>query len=208
MGIDSDRLGVIGNGAVIFLLVVVGVAAAVVGVGVPRIELDRHVIIGDGAIVFAAVAPDIAATVVRRRVFGIDLDRLIIIGDGAIVLALGVPGIAAAIVRVGVFRVEPDRFVVVGDGAVVVVLVAVAVAAVVEGDREVLVGLPPGLDHLGAAVDLQVGRSLLLVDAPGPRLRQLGLHRRGESGTTERARGRGDYPVRYLHAILPTSPRE
>jgi hypothetical protein len=172
-GIEPDRLAVVGDRAVVLFLVVVRVAAAVIGQGVLGIEPDRHAVLADGAVVVALVAVYVATAVIGGSVFGIEPDCLVVFGHGPVVVAVGAVHVAAAVIGVGVLRIEPDRLVVIRKGAVVVVLGAVPVAAIVEGDREVFLGLLPGLNDARAAADLQVGRGLLLVHAPRPRLRQL-----------------------------------
>jgi len=174
LGIDADRVAVVGNRAIVFALVEIGVATPVVRQRIAWIELDCLVVIRDGAIVVVLVAPGVAAAVVRSGVLWIELDCLVVIRDGAVGIALGAPGVATAVVRMGVLWIELDCLVVVRDGAVVVALVAIAVAAVIEGDREILVRFLAGLDDCGAPADLKVGRGALLVDAPSPCLRLLG----------------------------------
>jgi hypothetical protein len=83
-----------------------GLAAAVVGGGVFRVEPDGLVIVGDGAVEVTLLAPGIAAVVVGGDVFRVEPDGLVMVGDGAVEVTLVAPGIAAVVVGVGVFRVE------------------------------------------------------------------------------------------------------
>ncbi len=52
-GLDADRLVIVGDGAIVVTLALVGVAAIAVGQGEIGIEPDRLVEVGDGAVVVA-----------------------------------------------------------------------------------------------------------------------------------------------------------
>src|SRR5712691_7695698 len=117
---------------------------------------------------FLLVEISVAATVIGQGIPRIEPDRLVVFGDSAVVVALVAVRVGAAVVGGGILGIEPHRLAVVGDGAVVFALGAVAVAAVVVGNGQVLRGFLPGTDHARASLDLHVGRSFLLVHAPGP----------------------------------------
>src|SRR3984893_2867298 len=89
--IDTDRLAIAGDRAIVVLLGEIRVAAIVEGGDVLGIKPDRLVVVGDGAVVIVPAGVHEAAVAVGEGVLGIEPDRLVVVGDGAVVIALG-PG--------------------------------------------------------------------------------------------------------------------
>ena len=97
LGIEPDRLVVVGDGAVIVRLGGIGEAAVVEGRGRLWIEPDRLVVVGDGAVVVLLGGIGEAAIVEGMDIFRIEPDRLVVVGDGAVVVLLGGIGEAAVV---------------------------------------------------------------------------------------------------------------
>src|SRR5262245_63549196 len=85
--VKSDRLVIVGDGAVEVAFGRVCVAPVEVGPGVPRVESDRLVVVGDGTVVLLLVIAGQASIEVGPGVRGVVPDRLPVIGDGAIDVA-------------------------------------------------------------------------------------------------------------------------
>ena len=99
LGIEADRLVVVGDRLVVLLLGGPGEAAVVVRWDVLGVKTDRLVVVGDRLVVLLLGGPGEAAVVVRRGVLGIEVDRLVVVSDRLVVLPLGAPGEAAVVVR-------------------------------------------------------------------------------------------------------------
>ena len=97
---------VVGDGAIEIVLLIIGVAALVVGGGVLRIEPDGFAQIGDGAIEIAAAAQRDAAIVIDAGVVRIEAHGLVVIRHGGVAVALVGIGVAAVVVGL---RVRWDR---------------------------------------------------------------------------------------------------
>ena len=83
LGASADRLVVVGDRSIALALVVMGVAAVVVGLGVGRIKANGGIEIGDGAVVVPFLVGNEAAIVVGQGELGRKLDGAIEIVDGA-----------------------------------------------------------------------------------------------------------------------------
>src|SRR5581483_3201873 len=92
--IESDRLVVVGNGAVVIALGLIGIAAAVVCARILWLEPDRLGVVGDRAIVIALGLVGVATAAKCIGKFWIEPYRFVVV-DGAILVALGLIGVSA-----------------------------------------------------------------------------------------------------------------
>jgi hypothetical protein len=110
----------IGDGAVVILLVFVGLTAVAQIHRGFRIEPDCLAVVGDGAVVILPGSVDVAAIVKSPVVIWNEPDRLVEIGDGAVVILLVFIGDTAIVIIVGdgaITTEQGDRIVARGLGA-------------------------------------------------------------------------------------------
>src|SRR6476660_8359443 len=86
-GIEPDRFIVVGDGAVVVALVVVGATSILEGHGEFWIEADRLIVVGGRAVVVALFVISGTPIVEGHGQFGIEPDRLTQVGDGALEVA-------------------------------------------------------------------------------------------------------------------------
>src|SRR5262249_38798523 len=99
------RLGVVGDGVVVFVFLGVGHAAVVVGGGEAGVEPDGRVEVGDGLVEVALVGVGVAAVEIGLGAVGGEGDGLVEVGDGLFVLAAVGEGEAAVEIGVSVGNV-------------------------------------------------------------------------------------------------------
>jgi hypothetical protein len=99
-GGEADRLGIVGDRAVVIVLVVVPDASALKKcIGKFRIDTDRLAEISDGAVDIALAFPGKGPIEIHARVVRGDTKGLVVVGEGAIVIAL--PSIFVAAIAQG-----------------------------------------------------------------------------------------------------------
>src|SRR6185437_6376916 len=128
---------VIGDGAVIVLQRLIGVAAVGAEVCISGAQLDRLIIVGDRAGVIA-IGGEMQAAIIE--IFGlgrIDPHRGGVVVQRAVGAADLAVGRAAVGVGLGVVGIEADRLVVIGDRVLVLALEIPGGAAVGPGQREI-----------------------------------------------------------------------
>ncbi len=108
LGLEGQRLGVVGDGAVEVAVGLAREAAVAVGAGQRRVDADRLGEVGDGAIEVVLGRLGVAAGVVGGGQAGIDGDGLAEVGDGAVEIILGRAGAAPALEGDGHLRVEGE----------------------------------------------------------------------------------------------------
>ena len=86
LGSRADRLVVVGDGLVVLLLGVPGVAAVVVRLGELGVEADRLAVVGDGLVVLLLVRSRRCRGRCTPGELGVEPDRLAVVGDRLVVL--------------------------------------------------------------------------------------------------------------------------
>ena len=102
VGIETDRIVKVGDGAVVLALAFVNSATIEVGYLQLRIEADCPAVVGDSTLVFTLVLVSSAAVEVGGGHLRIKIDRVIEIGDSLVVLAhvrIGKPRLLKATAR-------------------------------------------------------------------------------------------------------------
>ena len=91
--LQPDGSGVVGDGLVVFALLMPALGPVVVGQSVTAVQADGFRVVGDGLVVIALVSsPDMPAIVVSDGISGVQPEGLRIIGNRLVVIALVVPG--------------------------------------------------------------------------------------------------------------------
>ncbi len=174
LGIETDRLVVVGDGGIVLALGAVGAAAVDVSGAELGIDPDRLIVVGDGALEIALSLVGAATGVVEGRKVEIDVKRLVVVRDGAVELPFVEVGEAAVGVGVGIIGIQTDGLAVIGDRALAVPLCGIRIATVVEGDGAIVRGIILVLDDAragGNAASRVPGLNAIvpIVRAGGPR---------------------------------------
>jgi len=133
LGIEPDRLSIVGDGVIVVALCVVRGASIEESTVILGIEPDRLSEVGDGVIVVALCGVREASTAESTVFLGIEPDRLSEVGDGVIVVALCGVRDAPIDESAVILWIAPDHLSVVGDGVIVVVFCVVRDAPIEEG---------------------------------------------------------------------------
>jgi hypothetical protein len=86
--IDLDRLGIVGDDAIVIDFKLVKRVAAIKVVDCARPDLQSFVVIGKSVVEIAPGAIGVGTIAVSFGIFGVEPDRVGIVGDGALVIAL------------------------------------------------------------------------------------------------------------------------
>src|SRR5262245_24796242 len=173
VGIQSDHLGVIGNGSVVVTFFRIGIAPVVKGHNVVGIQPDGLAVIRQGPVVLAFFRIIEAPVVKGPSVVGIQSDRLGVIGNRSLDVAFSRISKAPVDNGNGVLGIESHRFAGGRDSLVIVTVADVCVALVHQGRVarsclcfSVFASLllrPLSLGFLTLALRFRLGRGLRLL---------------------------------------------